>query len=306
MYTIGRNFHIIHMTDDLDELDAWYDDVFSVTRWMSKGFSEHLKRDASLVGIGDLCVEPMAPSFRVEGWDEVPIGRFFKRFGSQWHSIAWYVDTHQGLTELYHRFQDARVRLLGLLGDSLNEKGLVERPIFTHPSGTVTQLEFMVPGARLADPRRHVSYRSTWWHDTHPLHVRKQSHVTLATNDLAAAKKIYVDVIGGILLHETESEFMHTRSSYVAVGQDVMVELAQPLESGTQIADFMEAHPHGGLFAVTLQVEDLDAAVRYLGTKDVRPLHQDRQSMISDPETSYGARWGFTTTEIPNDTRPDW
>jgi catechol 2,3-dioxygenase-like lactoylglutathione lyase family enzyme len=300
MFTIGRNFHVIHMTDDLDVLDAWYDDVFSVTRWMTKGFSADLVRDASLVGIGDLCIEPMAPSFRVDGWDKVPIGRFFKRFGAQWHSVAWYVDDAEGLTELYHRLVDDKVEMLDVLGGHLDEQGLVQRPIFTHPRGTVTQLEFMVPGAMLPDPRIHVSYRSTWWHDTHPLHIRKQSHITLATRDLDAAKHTYVDVIGGTLLHEGEGDAQKTRSVYVAVGQDMVVELAEPLESATPIADFLDAYPNGGLFSVMLQAE------RYLASKAITPRLRDAQTFLSDPATTYGANWGFTTMEIPNDTRADW
>ena len=48
MFTVGRNFHVIHMTDDLAALDAWYDDVFSVQRYVIENYSPELHRLASL------------------------------------------------------------------------------------------------------------------------------------------------------------------------------------------------------------------------------------------------------------------
>jgi hypothetical protein len=307
VFTIGPNFHVIHMSDDIEALDAWYDDVFDVTRWVTQNVSPELRRVASLVGIGNLCIEPMQPTFDIDGWDTVPLGRFFKRWGHDWHSIAWYVDDVAGLTELRDRLESADIELLGLFGGHLDHEGhaLEDRPIFTHPNGTLTQLEFMVAVPDIADPRLHRSYRSTWWHDTHPLHIRKQSHFTLATRDLGHARKVYVDVIGGTVLHEGENDLLKTRSIFVAVGRDDVVELAEPLESATPIADYVDEH-HSGLFSVWLQVEDLGAATRYLTSKDIAARNEDATTFLSDPETTHGVHWGFTTADIPNDARPTW
>jgi catechol 2,3-dioxygenase-like lactoylglutathione lyase family enzyme len=157
----------------------------------------------------------------------------------------------------------------------------------------------------LYDPRLHESYRATWWHDTHPLHIRKTSHFTLATRELERARDLYVDVIGGTLLHEGENDILHTRSAYVAVGRDDVVELAEPLDGGTPIADYVDAEHHG-LFAVWLQVEDLAGATDHLETKKVAPCLEDGASFLSDPDTTHGVHWGVTTAAIPGDTRPDW
>jgi catechol 2,3-dioxygenase-like lactoylglutathione lyase family enzyme len=307
MFTVGRNFHVIHMTDDMAALDAWYDDVFSVHRWVTRNESPELKRLASLVGIGALCIEPMQPCFEMDGWEKVPLGRFFKRWGSQWHSIAWYVDDVEGLTELRDGLEEADVELLGLLGGHLDHDGhaLEDRPIFTHPKDTVTQLEFMVPNEFIPDPRLHVSFRPTWWHDTHPLHIRKTSHFTLATRDLPRARQLYVDVIGGKVLHEGENELLKTRSIFVAVGFDDIVELVEPLESGTPVADYLDANHHG-LFSVTLQVEDLGDATRYLKSKEIAARIEDGSTYLSDPATTHNVHWAVTTMEIPHDTRPAW
>jgi catechol 2,3-dioxygenase-like lactoylglutathione lyase family enzyme len=150
-----------------------------------------------------------------------------------------------------------------------------------------------------------VSYRPTWWHDTHPLHIRKTSHLTLATRNLDRARDLYVNVIRGTPLHEGENDLLRTRSVYVAVGRDDVVELAEPLEGDTPIADYVEANHHG-LFAVWLQVEDLAGATGYLASKKIGPCLENASAFLSDPETTHGVHWGVTTAAVPGDTRADW
>ena len=183
MFTVGRNFHVIHMTDDLAALDAWYVDVFGMQRYVIENYSPELHRHASLGVIGELCIEPMQPAFDDERWNRGPIGRYYERSGISWHSIAWYVDDVEGLTELRDGLEAADVELLALLGGKLEHDADApeDRPIFTHPNSTVTQLEFMVPHPNIPDVRPHPAFSPAWWHTTHPLHIRKTSHFTLAT-----------------------------------------------------------------------------------------------------------------------------
>jgi catechol 2,3-dioxygenase-like lactoylglutathione lyase family enzyme len=307
MFTVGRNFHAIHMTDDLAALGAWYEDVFDVQWYAIHNYSPELHRHASLGVIGELCIEPMQPAFEDTGWNKGPIGRYYERSGISWHSIAWYVDDIPGLTELRDRLEADDVELLGLLGDKLEHEGdqPEDRPIFTHPNSTVTQLEFMVPHPWIPDPRSHPAFSPRWWHESHPLHIRKTSHFTLATRDLERARDLYVKVIGGTLLHEGENDLLHTRSAYIAVGRDDVVEIAEPLDAGTPIADYVEVNHHG-LFAVWLHVEDRAGAVSHFTDKKIAPCLEDSAGYLSDPETTHGVHWGVTTAGIPNDTRADW
>ena len=307
MFTIGRNFHAIHMTDDLAALGAWYEDVFGIQWYVLHNYSPELHRHASLGVVGELCLEPMQPAFEDERWNRGPIGRYYERSGISWHSIAWYVDDVEGLTELRDALEDADVELLALLGGKLehDQDAPEDRPIFTHPNSTVTQLEFMVPHPWIPDPRPHPAHQASWWHDEHPLHIRKTSRFTLATRDLERARDLYVDVIGGTLLHERENDLLRTRSAYIAVGRDDVVEIAEPLERGTPIANYVEANHHG-LFAIWLQVEDLAAATDHLQSKQITSSLEDGASFLSDPATTMGVHWGVTTASITNDTRPDW
>ena len=100
----------------------------------------------------------MQPAFDDDEWNRGPIGRYYERSGISWHSIAWYVDDVEGLTELRDALEAADVELLALLGGKLehDHDAPEDRPIFTHPNSTVTQLEFMVPHPDLHDPRPHA------------------------------------------------------------------------------------------------------------------------------------------------------
>jgi catechol 2,3-dioxygenase-like lactoylglutathione lyase family enzyme len=301
MFTIGKNFHIIHMTDDLDELDAWYDDVFGVLRFMNHQYADVLKRDASLVLVGDLCIEPMAPAFREPGWEKVALGRFFNRFGKRWHSIAWYTGDDQDMVELYQQLVSDNIRVYGGTGNP-SQDGPPPGALFTHPADTYTQLEFMAPNAAMSDPRFHGSFDPAWWSNQHPLGIRQSSHVTVTVLDLPAARDRYVRSLGGTLLFESDIALTQTRSAFVALG-DLVVELAQPVGSDSPIAADMERH-HQSLYAVTFQVRELEAARRYLESKAVTFTHEDGNTLLTDPTTTHGVVFGFTTWEIPNDLRP--
>jgi len=308
VFTIGKNFHIIHMSDDLTTLDAWYDDVFAVDRWMDHQFSDGLKRYGSLVQVGDLCIEPMAPSLDVEGWEQAPVGRFFRRFGQRWHSIAWYVPTKDDFAEVYRTLRANDVRILGGLGDRSDDQP-PPGAMFTHPRDTITQLEFIVqppPGGMggNVDPRFTDSFQASRWTE-HPLGITKSSHVTLTVRDQERGKRIYGEILGGTLLHEGEQSITGTQSSFLSVGEDLVIELATPADDTSAIGADVVSNGEG-IYAVSYQVKDLEATERYLATKGIKASVNDGTTLLTDPATTMGVVMGFTTWEIPNDPRPRW
>ena len=114
-----------------------------------------------------------------------------------------------------------------------------------------------------------------------------------------------MNVINGTLLHEGENELLRTRSVVHRHRSRRRVEIAEPLDADTPIADYVDANHHG-LFAVWLQVDDLDGATGYLAEKKIVGASEDATSFLSDPATTHGVHWGVTTARIPGDTRPDW
>jgi catechol 2,3-dioxygenase-like lactoylglutathione lyase family enzyme len=296
--TVGKLFHIIHMTGDLPALEDWYDDVFSVRR----GFLDHNympgeKRDASLVVLGDCVIEPLAPAFRVDGWDAMPLGRFYQRFGSHWHSIAWYTDD---AGEIWQRCTDNGIRVLVEGGVLTTQRPGPNAAIMTHPRDTIAQLEFMNPyGTSMAelDPRLKPDWDPSWWATSHPLGLVGLAYATVLTRDRERAKHIYTDILGGTLVHEDSSELTGTSNSYVLLG-DTVVELATPTQDGTLAAADMAAHGEA-FHAATFRVNDLGQAEKYLQSKGIEPLASDETTLLTRPETTHGVPFRWTTGDIP-------
>src|SRR5215218_6583141 len=88
---IREFFHLIHIVDDEDEVEAFYNGLFAPQYWMDKSWMEGEKRWASLAMVSDLVVEVIEPSGKEDDL-HMPLSKFRTRFGQHFHSMAWYVD----------------------------------------------------------------------------------------------------------------------------------------------------------------------------------------------------------------------
>lgn len=298
--TLGRIFHLIHMTDDLPALEAWYDDVFAVRRGiMDHHYLDLEKRDASLVVLGDIIIEPLAPAFRVEGWDRYPLGKFYNRFGRHWHSIAWYCDDEK---PYWHRCKENNIRMLGHANTTADEPPTKPMPIFTHPKDTLTQLEIVPPGTSISkrDPRFQPDFDSRWWATNHPLGLYGMAYTTVTARDLDRGIHVYSDVLGGTVLERSVSELTGTEDVYIRLG-DAVVQLSRPTTDDSIAAADMAAN--GEMHhAVCFRVHDLDAAEAYLESKGIKTAARDDVTLLCEPETTHGAVFRFTTRDIPGGT----
>jgi len=293
---IGRIFHLIHMTGDLPALEAWYDDVFGVQRgFLDHDYLELEQRDASLVVLGDIVIEPLAPAFRVEGWEQYPLGKFYKKFGNHWHSIAWYCDDD---SELWHRLYDNGIRMLGMVGaDSVAPSG-DPAPIFTHPKDTSTQLEFLPESMSISDmdPRFKPDFDPNWWAVNHPLGLERMAYTTVLVKNLDRATHVYTEAIGGTLIEKRHSSLTGTDDAYIRVGESV-VQLSTPTTDDSIAARDMAAN--GEMHhAVCFAVRDLDRAEAYLQSKGIETAARDGETLLCVPETTHGAPFRFTTRSV--------
>ena len=156
---VGKLFHIIHMTGQLNELEAWYDDVFAVKVFMPHSYMPGERRDASLVLLGDTVIEPLAPAFSEPDWSQFPLGRFYNRFGDHWHSIAYYADD---TVDIWRTAQKLGLRTYGEGGKPLTEEPVWDEQhantsVFTHPKETLTQIEFFDP--RFGDSHHAAAFK---------------------------------------------------------------------------------------------------------------------------------------------------
>jgi len=300
---IGKLFHIIHMTGELDALEKWYDDVFSVQVMMPHSYMEGERRDASLVLLGDSVIEPLAPAFSVPDWADYPLGRFYNRFGAHWHSIAWYTDD---AGEIWENAQKNNIRVFVEGGVLTTERPKPTSAIMTHPKDTITQLEFMNPeGSPLSDwdPRINPAkdWDPDWWIKNHPVKTPGLAYTTILSADLDRSTHVYADILGGTLLHKGTSELTGTEDVYIQLG-DTVVQLSKPVTEGTIAAeDFAknkEIH-HAAAFKV-LNLDDTEA---YFKEKGIATVANDGQTLITDPATTFGVPFRWTTWDVPGGPR---
>ncbi len=303
--TIGKLFHVIHLAEELDPLDAFYDTVFEPWHgMMDHHFLEREYRMGSLLVVADTVVETVAPSEHPDA-ASAPVGRFFARFGRHWHSLAFYCDD---IGEVYDRLVRAGVRVF-LPG------GVTGRPeegdIYTHPRDTSTQLEFYQPPAAVGgpqgsgsfpDPRFTEDWARRWAARRTALGIIRLSHATVVVADLERARRVYLEGVGATYLHEATSVLTGTHSVFVAVGSETVIELAQPLgPEGLAAADLAA---HGDMcHALTFSVSDLAGTVARLGHLGLGVLARDEATVLVDPEDTWGAPFRFTLAELPGDPR---
>jgi catechol 2,3-dioxygenase-like lactoylglutathione lyase family enzyme len=294
MFKIGKLFHLTQVVDDLERVDRWYDDVFAVERFYN-GYEELAGRNASLIAIGDVIMEPMTPA-KVEPLKNPSVKRFHDRFGQHLHSIAWYVDDLQAIST---RLDEAGFRLFNIVGRQVKPPHKAAA-VWTHPRETPGQLEFALYGDYTADPRMKPGWSTERWR-AHPLGIKGLASIGIAVADLTKAKHLYCDVLDGVLLHE-ESIAGRKRSAFVAIGEDSVVELAEPLADdsveGRELASNGE-----GIYSLTLQTSSLNRAREFLRGKGHRPDDEGTETIVLDAGQAFGMRLGFTQRALANDRR---
>ena len=107
--TVREFFHLIHIVDNEDEVDAFYDELLAPLRFQEKHWFDTEKRWASLSMVSDLMLEVIEPS-QIEADLHMPLSRFHSRFGQHFHSLAWYTD-EGGIKPLFDRIRAMAVRV---------------------------------------------------------------------------------------------------------------------------------------------------------------------------------------------------
>ncbi|HKV54497.1 MAG TPA: VOC family protein [Candidatus Binataceae bacterium] len=295
MFKIGKLFHLTHVVSNLDAVDKWYDDVFSVTRFY-RGYEKLAGRDASLIAIADVVMEPMMPA-RQEKLQNESVKKFHDRFGQHFHSIAWYVDDVEAISG---ELDKHGLRLFNILGKTVKPPH-GSFAIWTHPRETHGQLEFALAGNYTIDPRLQPAWSNAFWHERHPLGIQRASHITVLVRDLPSAKRLYCDVLGGKLIHEEEIP-NRKKSAFVAVGEDSVVELAQPLSPSSAEGRDMEQNGEG-IHALVFKSADVAKAGKFLESKGLKPESDGPDSIALGKEQAFGMVVGFTRRALPNDPR---
>ena len=298
---IREFFHLIHVVDDIEKADAWYDRLFAPHWFMKREWGETEKRFASLGMIGDFMLETIQAS--AEPADHrMPLTRFHARFHQHWHSLAWYVDDDD-MSTLFRRFRKHGVRVAkpggGFFppGDDVEVGGTM----FTHPRDTAGQLEFVKFSifGRL-DARAAPDWSPARWRDEHPLRVLRASHMTQVVRDLDKVRRQYEELLDAPTIHESATDL--ARSAFLFVGTESVVELAEPTERDSLLR--RDLHASGEItHSVTFTVRDLEAAERHVAGQGVRILGRSTSSFTLHPDDALGAVISFSESSVPGDPR---
>jgi catechol 2,3-dioxygenase-like lactoylglutathione lyase family enzyme len=225
------------------------------------------------------------------------VKRFHDRFGQHLHSIAWYVDD---VPQISTHLDQHKLRLFDVTGNRVtppNEKFAV----WTHPKESHGQLEFAVIGSNTIDPRLQPAWSSEFWRERHPLGIERASHITAVVGDVSVAKKFYCEVLGAKLIDERSTP-NRKQSAFVAVGEDTIVELAQPTSADSPEARDLERNGEG-FFALTFKTRNLAKAADFLKSKQLAANPEGVDSISLGPEKAFGMTIGFTERSLPNDPR---
>jgi len=294
MFKIGKLFHLTHVVNDLDVVDKWYDEVFSVTRFYH-GYEKLAGREASLIAIGDVIMEPMMPA-RVENLRNLSVKKFHDRFGQHFHSIAWYVDDVEDIST---RLDQQSLRLYNIVGKQVKPPhGMTA--VWTHPRETSGQLEFALAGDFTKDPRFEPTWSNVPWRE-HPLGIERASHIGVTVRDLPAAKRLYCDILGGTLIHEEEMQG-RKQSAFVAIGEDTVVELARPHSPASPEGRDLEQNGEG-IHSLIFKTTDLGRARDFLKAKRLQPEPDGADAIVLGPDQAFGMVLGFTQRVLPHDPR---
>jgi hypothetical protein len=297
-FGMGTMIHSVHMTDDVAQLNTFYEKVFGGLMFMGVDEPNYLPvedRYAGLVLIGDLCIETMAPKMPAD--PVKPVGKFYTKYGRHLHSVGYKVDDLAGLgNDLI-----AKGVYIGAPGGGRIEK-MDSGTIYFYPSPRDTYgLMVELCGVEMPDDPRLLatwsSYVKQW--ELHPLGIRRLGWVTLGVRDLDDAVARYVELFEAERLYSGADEAEGARFEVLHLG-DALLRLAQPLEPSTPLGQHV--HTWGNMiYGITLVVRDLDAAQHWLNSKSVRTSRPSPDVLAADPADTFGAPYFFTTTTFEGD-----
>lgn len=298
-FKIGKLFHLTPLVDSYADAEFFFSSVFAPVVMM-RNYSDHWHRHGGIYVIADTSIEPMQPLPPPPGEQGTSWYRYMERYGPHVHNLAFWVDD---VAAIARRLTDAGVRITD--GNAPGGGGTV----FAHPKDTPAMLEFSQVGGESAlgraDPRfgeHWTAFRDEFWGTRHPLGVRRLSHVTVVVNDADEAARFYTDVLDAAPLPDQSSTVGDATARFVLVGEDTIVELAQPLDPasviGQELATVGQCVTHA-----TFTVRDVPAAHEHLVRVSAPVAAVNEHEVVLDRARTWNLEYRFTDRVLAGDPR---
>jgi catechol 2,3-dioxygenase-like lactoylglutathione lyase family enzyme len=300
-------FHPTLIVDDLEEAARWFRKVFGRTevRWEEKWDLSLLNPDYPInysyfFVIGDVSLDVLAPSLLVLPGDRKAV----YPHGQGLVDIAWYTDDIEHLARQLERngfrTRDQEGNLIhdGIVPDS---SLVADCPmIWSLPEDTGLTYEYYHLAerhrpkyARRADPRLAPDWKPGTVDPADPLGVVNCVHHTVLTEQPERAVRLF-KVLGGDTGPARHDSLLDADVVPVSYAGSV-VEFTTP--RGAPVLDVLTGEPtHADQYlGITFEVVDLDAVEGHLESQGIG-LMRAGDELVTDPRTSFGARWGFVST----------
>lgn len=296
---------------DLDEAERWYERIFGVSsdsllsllaKLPPRPGSGYPPNYSTFTLIGDVVMDSIDPTRYVfDGIQRLPtVSEPHLRL------ISWYIDD---MDACFRALRRNGIRVTNQLDEIVegNEAPLAcgsdMRLFYTLPEDTGLRYAFSTPSAvKASDRRSEPGWALRPPSSDDPLGLERCSHHTILTDRPERQLKLLRDVLGGTVFRGSRSEVLGARCTYVCLG-DSIVELAVPDRDTPAYADWAGRAPADTYHALTWKVVDLARAERHLRANGVRIQSRTDDTIVTDPASSLGVPWGFSSVLIPDDPR---
>ncbi|MFF0817219.1 VOC family protein [Rhodococcus sp. NPDC003318] len=219
--------------------------------------------------------------------------------------FGWYVD---GIADAYRRFKELGIAMVGQQGEVADGDNPPSAPgspmpiFFTVPESTGLRYEFLPQIPFPLDHRLAPGWEVPAVSDDDPLGIERASHHTILTDRPDRALRMMVDGLGGTVIHEGRNEVLSATSIYVHLA-DAVYEYAVPDAGSSAHEAWTVNAPNDTYHSITWKVEDLDRVERHLKEQGVDLRVRTGEVIVTEPATSLGIPWGFTTALTTGDPR---
>jgi hypothetical protein len=300
-YQVTMMFHPCHYVPDLSEAEEFYQRVFGEPSTpMSSIMTNPVNRSndySTFTLIREVYFDSIDPDrLVVDGVHPYPdihephLGR-----------ISWYAS---GMPELFRELKRHGIRVVDRKFRVI-ESDEAPTPITNfYLSAEDAGLRYSILPHDIfpADPRTDPTWTLPPVGDDDPLGLDFCLYHTILTSRPERVSKLIIGVLGGTVFHEGRDEIRGTTATYVQLA-DAVLQIAVP-DAGTEASKDLESQaPDDSYHAITWKVVDLDRTARGLEASGVRIKHRFEDALITDPATTLGIPFGFTTSSVPGDPR---
>ncbi len=304
-FKIVRMWHPSHNVLDLDEADEFYQKLFGASSTnISAIMSSHPPREgfsndySIFTPVQDVLLDTIQPTrYIANGRQRYPTPE-----RPHLNRTSWYLD---GGAEGYRAIRQQGIRFTNQADEIIDADEIPfafgPGPLWTLAEDAGLLYSFLPAGPFPLDPRAQQGWKLPDANEN-PLGIEYCAYHTVLTASPERALRLMVNALGGEVIHEGTDALRQAAGPYVHLAGSTL-HFATPVAGSAAEAELAGFLPLDCYHALTWKVLDLDRVQAHLDSIGVAVLERSAETIITDPKSSLGVPWGFTTTDVPGDPR---